>query len=374
MKKIAVVTGSRADYGLLNPVIRKVSEDPGLSLQLMATGSHLSRLHGMTVKEIELDGFRIAAKVKLTLSDDSPEAAAFAVAEAVRGFAGEYRRLKPDIITVLGDRFEIFGAVAAAVPLSIPVAHLHGGERTLGAFDEIFRNAITQMSAIHFPATRQYAERVIRMGADPKTVFCTGSPAVDNILSARLKGREELLAGLGLGGTGEIGIMTYHPVTMKKDGGLADLDSLLGHISGLKDIYWVITMPNSDPGNAAIRRRIVRYLRGNPCSAKAFDSLGRINYLSLMKYARVMAGNSSSALIEAASFGLPAVNVGDRQKGRIRGANVVDVPSCSKAALNKAFGKALSVSFRRSASRADNPYGDGHAAGRIVKALKGFKV
>ncbi len=373
MKKIAVVTGSRADYGLLNPVIRKISEDPGLSLQLMVTGSHLSRTHGMTVKEIELDGFRIAAKVKLSLADDSPKATAFAVAEAVEGFAREYARLKPDIITVLGDRFEIFGAVAAAVPLSVPVAHLHGGERTLGAFDEMFRNAITQMSAIHFPATRQYAERVIRMGADPRAVFCTGSPAVDNILSARLIGKKELLAVLGLGGSAEIGIMTYHPVTMKKDSGIGELDRLLGSISSLKDIYWVITMPNSDPGNSAVRSRIARHVRENPRSAKAFDSLGRIKYLSLMKCASVMAGNSSSALIEAASFGLPAVNIGDRQKGRIRGANVVDVPSCSKAALKKAFDKALSGPFRRSAAKAANPYGDGHAACRIVKALKAFK-
>ncbi len=372
MKKIAVVTGSRADYGLLFPVIKKISEDPGLSLLLMVTGSHLSGAHGMTIKEIAADGFRIASKVKLSLDDDSPESTALAVAQAVKGFAREYSRLKPDIIVVLGDRFEIFGAVAAAVPLSIPVAHLHGGEKTLGAFDEIFRNSITQMSDVHFPATRQYADRIISMGADPRRVFCVGSPAVDNILSATLKSRTGLFRDLGLDGAARVGIMTYHPVTMKKDGGLGDLDSLLRSISRLKDIFWVITMPNSDPGNSAIRQKIARYTGKYPRSAKAFDSLGRIGYLSLMKCAYVMAGNSSSALIEAASFGLPAVNIGDRQKGRIRGGNVIDVPKCTQAALNSAFKKALSRDFRNSAAKTVNPYGSGHSAAGIVKALKAY--
>lgn len=374
MRKIAVITGSRADYGLLNPVIRCMAKERSLKLQLVVTGSHLSAAHGMTVREIYGDGFKIAGKVRLNLSSDTGAGVSRAIGEAVTGFAREYLRLKPDIIVVLGDRFEIFAAAAAAVPLGIPVAHLHGGETTKGAFDDKFRHAITKISMFHFPAANEYARMIIRMGEDPGKVFCTGSPAVDNIMSERLISRRELLKGLGIPEEAVTGIMTYHPVTLRKDYGIGDVDTVIAAIKNIKGIFWVITMPNSDPGNAAIRAKMEKFARQNRGSAKAFDSLGRVKYLSLMACSSVMVGNSSSGIIEAPSFGLPAVNIGDRQQGRIRGANVIDVANCKRDGVENAVRKALSAAFRRRAAGSGNPYGDGHAARRIVKVLKSVKL
>jgi len=370
MRKIAVITGTRAEYGLLYWIIKSVYEDKELELQLIVTGMHLSPEFGMTVKEIEKDGFPIAEKVEMLLSSDTEIAIATAMGIGMIGFAKAYERLRPDIAVVLGDRFEILSAVAAATPFRLPVAHIHGGEVTEGVMDDLFRHAITKMSHIHFTATDEYKKKVIQMGELPENVFCFGAPGLDNIYKLDLIDKEELYQELGLPFETKVGVVTYHPVTLEKGTAELQISELLQALRSFPDIYWVFTLPNADTGGRIIAKLINNFARNNPDKGKVFTSLGRVRYLSLLKHASVMVGNSSSGIIEAPSFELPVVNVGDRQRGRVRAQNVIDVLDCKEEAIALAVDKAISSVFKASLKGLKNPYGNGIASAKIVKNLK----
>lgn len=367
---IAVISGSRAEYGILYHVIRAIHEDDSFKLRLLVTGAHLLRRFGRTIRCIIADGFPIAAKIYGATEDDSRYGAAAAMGRITCGFAEAYERFKPDLIVALGDRYEIFAAVAAAVPFTIPVAHIHGGEVTRGSFDEQFRHAITKMSHIHFVATEKYRRRVIQMGEEPWRVRCVGAPGIDNIRHLQLLGREDLARVLGIPDNGPLGVVTYHPVTLERNTSARHISELLWALERFPDIHWVMTLPNNDPGHSIIARQMRAFARRNNNRTSIFTSLGQSNYLSILKNAAVMVGNSSSGIIEAPSFGLPVVNIGDRQTGRVRGKNVIDVRHPSRASIAKGLSRALEARFRKGLRGVPNPYGSGTASRKIVKALK----
>lgn len=369
-RKIAVVTGSRADYGLLYWIIKGINDSKELKLQLMVTGQHLSKRFGKTVKVIEKDGFTIAGRVDLPLDSDSEESIARAIGRGVEGFACQYVKHKPDVIVLLGDRFEIFAAAAAAVPFKIPIAHIHGGERTQGSYDEHFRHAITKMSHIHFCAAKEYKERIIRMGENPKFVYCVGAPGLDNIKRIKLMRDTELRYELRIPVGKKIGVVTYHSMTLEKETAAKQLTALLAAIGRHKDVFWVFTAPNADTEHRVIVDRIKRFAGKHPGSCAFYITLGTLRYLSLLRRASVMVGNSSSGIYEAPSFKLPVVNIGDRQEGRIKARNIIDVRGCRKGPIERAIKKALSAGFRRSLKGLKNPYGGSNVSGRIARKLK----
>lgn len=373
-KKIAVVTGARSDYGLLYGVIKGILKDPALKLQLIVTGMHLSPEFGLTVNDIEKDGFPIAERVRMPLLSDTEEAIAESMGRGMTGFARAYERLEPDIIIVLGDRFEILAAVAAALPFRIPVAHIHGGEAAGGVIDEQIRHATTKMSHIHFTSAQAYKRRVIQMGESPENVFCFGAPGLENIDKMKLMKSAELCEELKIPRDKKIGVITYHPVTLEKGTASCQIDELLDAVKGFTDIYWVFTLPNADTGGRVIIRKIKAFIKKHPDRGKFFASLGQLRYFSLLKNAAIMVGNSSSGLIEAPSFELPVVNIGDRQLGRIRARNVIDVPACKRSAIAGAIARALSAEFKRRLKGMKNPCGGVNVSKRIISALKKVRL
>lgn len=371
MRKIAVVTGTRAEYGLLYWIIKGIHEDPDLELQLIVTGMHLSFEFGLTVKEIEKDGFPIAERVEMLLSSDTENAIATSMGLGVIGFAKAYERLNPDIIVVLGDRFEIFSAVTVAVPFKIPVVHLHGGEITEGSMDELFRHAITKMSFLHFPAIPLYANRIIQMGEHPEKVYCFGAPGLDAVHKLTLMSKIKLYKALEIPLNKKVGVITFHPATLEKNTATSQFSSLLNIVkNNFDDIYWIFTLPNADTGSRVLIKMVNEFMKNNPAKGKAFASLGQMKYLSVLRHAVVMVGNSSSGIIEAPSFELPVVNIGYRQKGRERAVNVIDVDVVTERWLKVAIEKALSKKFRDSLKGLKNPYGEGNASEKIVAVLK----
>jgi len=374
MRKIAVITGTRAEYGLLYWIIKGIHDDLELELQLIVTGMHLSTEFGMTVKEIEKDGFPIADKVEMLLSSDSEASISTSMGIGMIGFANSYKRLKPDMLIVLGDRFEILSAVCAAIPFRIPVAHIHGGESTEGLIDESIRNAVTKMSHIHFTATEKYKKRVMQMGENPENVFSYGAPGLDNINNLELFNRDDLFKALKLDGQEKIGVVTYHPVTLEKNTAEKQMMELLEALKLFKDMFWIFTLPNADTGGRVIIKKIKEFTHNNPKQGKAFQSLGQLGYLSLMKNAEVMVGNSSSGLTEAPSFELPVVNIGDRQLGRIRAESVIDVRVCEMKPIAIAIRKAISLEMKKSLQGLKNPYGDGCSSGKIVEKVKSIQI
>jgi len=370
MRKIAVITGTRAEYGLLYWVIREIHEDPALELQLIVTGMHLVPEFGLTVKVIEKDGFPIADKVEMLLSADTETAISMSMGLGMIGFAKAYSRLAPDLIVVLGDRFEILSAVAAAIPFRIPIAHIHGGESTEGLIDEAIRHAITKMSHIHFAATHRYRKRIIQMGETPEHVFCFGAPGLDNIRRLDLKEKADIFKELGIPEGKPVGVVTYHPVTLEKDSSASQVVELLAALDNFQDIYWVFTIPNADTGGRDIMEKLKAHIQKHTEMGKIFVSLGQLRYLSLLKNASLMVGNSTSGRIEAPAFALPVVNIGDRQKGRIEANNVIDVTVCKKDLLVSSIKKALSEEFYESLRGMKNPYGEGDSSKKIVETLK----
>ena len=370
MRKIAVVTGTRAEYGLLYWVIKSIHEDPEFELQLIVTGTHLSPEFGLTIKEIEQSGFPIAERVEMLLSSDTETAIVTSMGLGMIGFAKAYEKLNPDFLLVLGDRFEILSAVAAAVPFRIAVAHIHGGETTEGAMDELFRHAITKMSHIHFTSTLKYAQRIIQMGEDPENVFSFGAPGLDSIFKLDLLDKQKLAQEFMLPVEKNWGIITYHPVTLEKDGARIQIQELLKAVEKIPEIYWIFTLPNADTESRIIIKIIEDYVQRNTEKSKLFESLGQLNYLSLLKNTIVMVGNSSSGIIEAPSFKLPVVNIGNRQKGRIKTINVIEVPLCEEKFIEKAIKKAISEHYKDSLKGIKNPYGNGKTSEKIIKTLK----
>lgn len=370
-RRIAVITGSRSEYGLLYWVLREIENDPDLELQLIITGMHLSPEFGLTVQEIERDGFQIHERVEMLLSSDTPVGVAKSIGLGVIGFADVWARLAPDIILVLGDRFEVFAAVSAALPLRIPVAHIHGGESTEGAIDDVFRHAITKMSHIHFPANEFHAERLKQMGEAPWRIFICGSPGVDYIKKLDLYDREELQQQLGINLNVPTLLVTYHPVTLEYTDTEIQIENLLKALEAAR-LQIVFTYPNADAGSRTIIAKIQHFIEEYP-NAKLFINLGQRAYLSLLKYVSAMVGNSSSGLLEAPSFSLPVVNVGSRESGRIRARNVIDVGYSREDILNGIL-KALDVQFRETLKDLENPYGDGDSSSRIVRVLKSIRI
>jgi len=366
MRTIAVVTTGRADYGIYLPVLRRICKVPDLKLCLIAGGSHLSSEYGSTVDTIKADGFEISECVECLPRSDSPVAVSSAIGRGINGFAEAYDRQKPDMILVLGDRFEMFAATAAAVPLLIPVAHIHGGEITEGAIDDSFRHAITKLSHLHFVSTEESKGRVLQMGEEAWRVKVSGAPSLDNLGEMELATLHEVELQIGFSLPSPFLLATYHPATLGNEDATRQVTEFMGAMeeAGLPVIF---TAPNADQGRGIVVSSIEKYVIAHSGS-RYVRNLGTRLYFSLMKHAAAMAGNSSSGIIEAASLGLPVVNVGNRQRGRLHGKNVIDVP-CEKGAILGAIKKAISPTFRESLKGLENPYGNGHAAELIVETL-----
>lgn len=368
MRTIGVVTTSRADYGIYLPLLLRLSKDPDLETRLFVTGMHLSPDFGLTVQAIEADGFAIQERVEILLASDTPEAIAKSMGLGTIGFAQAYSRWRPDILIVLGDRFEMHAAAVAAVPFNIPIAHIHGGEVTEGAIDDALRHSLTKLSHLHFVSTEVYAKRVIQMGEEPWRVTVSGAPSLDNLGNFVPLLIEDLEARVGmvLPERGFL-LVTYHSETLEYERADEQADALMEALEAAR-MPIVFTLPNADTAGRIIRERILAFVGRTP-SAKAVESLGTSGYFSLLARAAAMVGNSSSGLLEAPSFHLPVVNIGARQRGRLRVKNVLDC-GCTRGEIAMALTKALSPKFRTSISDLVNPFGDGHAAERITAALK----
>jgi GDP/UDP-N,N'-diacetylbacillosamine 2-epimerase (hydrolysing) len=370
-RKIAVVTGTRAEYGLLYPVIKAIEVHPDLKLSLVVTGMHLSHEFGYTVNEIEKDGFAIDERVDMLLSSDTPDAMATSIGLGIIGMTQTWEHLKPDIILVLGDRVEPLAAAISGAYTNIPVAHVHGGDTGKGGLDESARHAITKFAHIHFPATDRSAERIIRMGEDEWRVHTVGSPALDVILNLPLLSSEAVVEKFGLDLYQPLVLALQHPVTTQVKEAVGQMRVTLEAIAEM-GCPTILIYPNSDAGGRSMIGEIKKY--ESHSFINTFKSLPRIDYLSLMNVASVMVGNSSSALIDAPSFGLPAVNIGIRQEGRERGRNVIDVGH-NKLDIMKAIQKALTdQEFSSELSKCENPYGDGKAGPRIAEVLSKLRI
>jgi UDP-hydrolysing UDP-N-acetyl-D-glucosamine 2-epimerase len=367
VRTIGVVTVARSDYGIYLPLLRRIREDPDLRLLLIVAGMHLSPEFGLTVRAIEEDGFEIGERVEMLLSSDTPEAISKSMGLGTIGFAQAFARFRPDILLVLGDRFEMHSAAVAAVPFGIPIGHIHGGESTEGVIDDVFRHSITKMSHMHFVANEAYARRVIQMGEEPWRVVISGAPGLDNLHLVRLLSREKLEEKFMMRLRKPILLVTYHPVTLEHEQTEIQVQSLLSALEQVNAML-IFTYPNADTHSRTIIRMINQFVAEHE-EARVVTNLGTQAYLSFIKYATAMVGNSSSGIIEAASFKLPVVNIGSRQRGRIRGKNVIDV-GYSQPDIVVGIKKALSHEFRASLSDMNNPYGDGHAAERIIERLK----
>lgn len=371
MKKICVITGTRAEYGLLKPLMEKIYNDDDLQLQLVVTGMHLSPEFGLTYKEIEKDGFNIDDKIEILLSSDTPVSISKSMGLAMISFSESFNRLKPDLVVVLGDRYELFAAVSAAIVAKIPVAHLHGGETTEGAFDEAFRHSITKMSYLHFTSTEKYRKRVIQLGEDPKRVFNVGAIGVENIKNLPLLSKEELEKQIDFFINDKTILVTFHPVTLENQTSAQQFAELLHALDELNDLRIIFTKANSDTDGRVINQMIDDYVAKNKGRAKAFVSLGQLRYLSAMKYVAAVVGNSSSGILEAPSIPVATVNIGDRQKGRIKAESVIDCETKSEEIV-KAIRIALSDDFQEKVKTVKSPYGDGNVSDKIIKHIKSF--
>ena len=366
MKQIGVVSTSRADYSAFRPILRELTRVPDLEPVVFVSGTHLSPAHGMSVEEIEQDGFHIAGRVPLPLGSDSPEAVTAAMGRALEGFGSALTEHRVDLLLVLGDRFEMIGAALAAVPLLIPLAHVHGGELTHGSVDDSFRHALTKISHLHFAATEVYAQRIRQMGEEPWRVTVSGAPSLDEVRTLVPLTKEELASELGIPTESDFLLVTYHPPTLEPDETVSGVDELVAALGSFHGPI-VVTAPNADTANLSIRATLEGFVSGRP-DAVLVDNLGPLRYFSAMRHAAAMVGNSSSGLVEAASFDLPVVNIGHRQDGRIRSRNVIDVPA-QRQAIASAITTAVSPGFADSLQGLENPYGDGHAAQRVVGVL-----
>ena len=367
-RKIAVFTGTRAEYGLLYWIIKGIHESTQAELQLYAGGMHLSPEFGRTVSQIENDGFPIKDYLDFLLSSDSPTGIAKSMGLALISAIDAFQRNKPDLLVVLGDRFESMAICQAAMVSCIPIAHIHGGELTEGLIDEAVRHSITKMSHLHFTATEEYRRRVIQLGEQPDRVYNFGAPGVDSIKKFELLPKAELSKSINFNLDNPYMVITYHPVTLDKHGAIEALDSLLNVLNEYSDYKFVITYPNADTHGRALIKKLDEFYAANPEKVLLVRSLGQLRYLSLLKYCAVVVGNSSSGLIEAPSFNVPTVNIGTRQKGRISGETVI---SCgeTKMDIQHAIATALSEDFKSKCNGSTNPYGNGDSSSNIVRVL-----
>ena len=368
MKKICIVTGTRAEYGLLKPIIDKVYKSDELELQLVVTGMHLSTEFGLTYQEIEQDGYPITAKIEMLLSSDTAVGVTKSMGVALIGFADYFEMHKPDIVIILGDRYEMLMAASAALVARIPIAHIHGGELTGGARDESIRHSITKMSYLHFTATEEYKNRVIQLGEQPQTVFNVGALGIENIKKVGLLSKEELESALDFPLTSSTIMITYHPVTLEKMTSETQFRNILDVIDKHQELSVIFTKANSDTDGRIINKMIDNYVENNRDRCRGFVSLGQLKYLSALQFCAVVVGNSSSGIIEVPSFGIPTVNIGDRQKGRICAESVI---SCGNSVqeIESALNKALTPEFRNEIKNVRNPYEGVHTSNRIIEII-----
>jgi UDP-hydrolysing UDP-N-acetyl-D-glucosamine 2-epimerase len=367
VRTIAVVTGARSDYGIYLPLLRKLVEDGDVALRLMVTGMHLSPEFGLTADAIVADGFSIDERVDCLEPSGDAEGTARSIGLGIVGFAQAFGRFRPDLVVVLGDRFEMYAAAVAALPFRIPVAHIHGGELSEGAIDDALRHSMTKLSHLHFVATEEYARRVVQLGEEPWRVHMVGALSLDNLGQMELMTRPQLETLVDLPLQDPPVLVTMHPATLEPMDPVAQLRELLAALDDVPGPL-VFTAPNADADGKRIRVAVADYA-GTRRDARLVENLGTGGYFGMMSIARAMVGNSSSGIIEAASFRLPVVNIGDRQRGRIRGANVVDVP-CERAEILQALRAATSAAFRARLAELTNPYGEGRAAPAILRVLK----
>ncbi|PNK01634.1 UDP-N-acetylglucosamine 2-epimerase [Cylindrospermopsis raciborskii] len=370
-RKICIVTGTRAEYGLLYWLIKEIADDPDLQLQIIATGMHLSPEFGLTYQQIEADGFSIDAKVEMLLSSDTPVGIAKSIGLGVIGFADALERLKPDILLVLGDRFEVLAAAQAAMVSRIPIAHIHGGETTEGAFDEQIRHAITKFAQWHFVAAEPYRQRVIQLGESPQRVFNLGAPGLDHLGRLDWCDRPTLEQFLGIKLLSPIFLVTYHPVTLDEQSPAIAMGELLTALDAFPQATVILTYPNADTGGRVLIEQIDQWVNSNQHRAKAFVSLGQQRYLSLMREANVIVGNSSSGITEAPALKKATVNIGDRQKGRLKAKSIIDVSEDSTSIMD-AIHQALSPKFQSLLPSVQSWYGSGNVSYKIKETLKTF--
>ena len=371
MKRIGIMTGTRAEYGLLKPLMQEINKDNDLELYLIVSGMHLSPEFGMTYQEIEEDGFEINAKVEMLLSSDSPAGISKSIGLGVIGFADEFQRADLDMLILLGDRYEALSAAICALVMRIPIAHLHGGELTEGAIDEGIRHSITKMSYLHFTSTEQYRNRVIQLGENPERVFYVGALGVENIKKINLMTKEELERSIHFEIDENTVIVTYHPVTLENNTVEEQFLNLLEVLDRNPKIRMIFTKANADTNGRIVNELIDKYTAQNSERACAFVSLGQKRYLSALKYCRIVIGNSSSGIIEAPSFGKPIINIGDRQKGRICADSVINC-GYTQQEIQQAMETALTKEFENKASNCRNPYEKENTAANIISVIKDY--
>ena len=371
MKRIGIMTGTRAEYGLLKPLMQEINKDNDLELYLIVSGMHLSPEFGMTYQEIEEDGFEINAKVEMLLSSDSPAGISKSIGLGVIGFADEFQRADLDMLILLGDRYEALSAAICALVMRIPIAHLHGGELTEGAIDEGIRHSITKMSYLHFTSTEQYRDRVIQLGENPERVFYVGALGVENIKKINLMTKEELEKSIHFEIDENTVVVTYHPVTLENNTVEEQFLNLLKVLDRNPKIRMIFTKANADTNGRIVNELIDKYTAQNSERACAFMSLGQKRYLSALKYCRIVIGNSSSGIIEAPSFGKPIINIGDRQKGRICADSVINC-GYTQQEIQQAMETALTKEFENKASNCRNPYEKENTAANIISVIKDY--
>lgn len=370
MRKICVVTATRAEYGLLKCLLDDIQADDDLDLQIIATGTHLSPEFGLTSKQIEGDGFTVNKKIEILLSSDTPVGVSKSMGLAQISFAEAFDELKPDIVVVLGDRYELIPIVSAANIARIPVAHLSGGEMTEGAMDEMFRHAITKLSQLHFTAMDEYTHRVIQMGEQPSSVYTVGEIGLDNLMRMKLMSRSDFENSIGCGLKKRNILFTYHPETTQDITKTeTDFSKILLSLDRLEDTLLIFTKANADVGGRLINKIIDEYIAQNENRAICFTSLGQLRYLSALKYVDAVVGNSSSGIVEAPSFKIATINIGNRQRGRVRASSILDVDVNEDEIFN-AIQRIYTSEFREILKDTTNPYGQGNSSHKVVHVLK----
>lgn len=370
MKRICVVTATRAEYGLLKNIIFKLKRNSDFEVNIVATGMHLSAEFGLTYKEIEKDGLEIDEKIEILLSSDTPVSISKSMGLALMSFAEYFSRKRPDMVIILGDRFEMLSVCCAAMNERIPIAHLYGGETTEGAVDECIRHSISKMSYLHFTANEEYRKRVIQLGENPDRVFNVGAMGVENILNTKLLTKNQLEDSINFKLDREYAVITFHPVTLEDDSVVRQFESILKVCDKYKDMKYIFTKSNCDEGGRIINSMIDEYVSKN-YNAVAFESLGMIRYLSALKYSSMVIGNSSSGIVEAPVFKIPTINIGDRQRGRLQSETIINCePEIDD--IYSAVKKARSNEFRVKAEKSKNLYGDGNTSDKIVDIIREF--
>ena len=367
--KICVTTGTRAEYGLLKPLMDKIKGDADFTLQLLVTGAHLSPEFGLTYKQIEADGYPIDAKVEMLLSSDTPEGITKSMGLGMVGYADALKQLQPDLLIILGDRYEMLAFASTALIFRIPIAHIHGGEITEGAYDDAIRHSITKMSVLHFTSTEAYRKRVIQLGEQPERVFNVGAIGLDNFKSLTLLTKDQLEKELNIRFKKYNYLVGFHPETLSKQSVKEQFEELLKAIDKQNDSFFIFTKANADTNGRIINQMMERYVQENPDRAVLFTSLGSLRYLSIMRQATAVVGNSSSGILEAPFAKKATINIGDRQKGRIMPESIINC-SVDQEEIEKAFDIVKSTEFRDIVNAVVNPYGNGNASGQIVDVLK----